>query len=85
MACGYRHTACCPEGARPGDLFPVDVSEQHGTRQIDIEVPEHVAPGEEFEFEVALRTNFLDALLLRMTHMRRVFQATTTDAQQCVI
>jgi hypothetical protein len=62
----------------------VDVSEQHGTRQIDIEVPEHVAPGEEFEFEVALRTNFLDALLLRMTHMRRVFQATTTDAQQCV-
>ena len=63
------HSATCPAGARPGDLFPVDVSEQHGVRQIDIEVPDGVAAGEGFEFEVATRTNFLDALLLRMTHM----------------
>ena len=38
--------------------------------------------GAEFEFEVARPHNFLDALLLRMTHMRRVFRSTTTDARE---
>jgi hypothetical protein len=76
------HSATCPAGARPGDMFPVDIEEEYGVRQINVEVPEDVQPGETFEFEVARQKNFLDALLLRMTHMRRVFRATTTDARE---
>ncbi len=76
------HTAICPAGAEPGEIFPVDIQEEHGLRQIDIEVPDDVAPGVEFEFEVARPKDFLNALLLRMTHMRRVFRSTTTDARE---
>ena len=73
----------CPDDAEPGDRLRTmleDDGEAGDEVEVGFEIPHGVAPGEDFRADVRVNDSYLDVLLLRMTHLRRVFRATTTAA-----